>query len=110
MQAEFKTHMFLKAVCEGKIVGTVRAHEKGWTCYVGRLAVSPEKQNQGIGAALMKAIEGYFKPKRFELFVGSKSEKNKRRYQKLGYSIFKKEPYGCGSAIEIFFMEKNPNV
>ena len=107
IQAEFKTHVFLKAVCEGKTVGTVRAYEKDEICYIGRLAVLPNMQNQGIGATLMKEIEGYFKSKRFELFVGSKSEKNKHLYEKLGYSIFKKESYGCGSAIEIFFMEKN---
>jgi len=107
IRADFKTHVFFKAVFDGKIVGTVRAYEKDGTCYIGRLAVSPGMQNQGIGAMLMKEIEDYFKSKRFELFVGSKSEKNQHLYQKLGYSIFKKEPYGCGSAIEIFYMEKN---
>jgi ribosomal protein S18 acetylase RimI-like enzyme len=106
IQAEFKTHVFLKAVCEGNTVGTVRAHEKDGICYIGRLAVLPNMQNHGIGATLMKEIEGHFKSKRFELFVGSKSEKNKHLYEKLGYSIFKKESYGCGSAIEVFYMEK----
>jgi len=46
-------------------------------------------QNQGIGTILMKEIEKCFTPKRFELFVGSKSGKNIYLYQKLGYSIFK---------------------
>ncbi|MDD5504586.1 MAG: GNAT family N-acetyltransferase [Candidatus Omnitrophica bacterium] len=107
IRAEFKTHVFLNAVDAGEIVGTVRAYEKEGTCYIGRLAVVANTQNLGIGTTLMKAIEGCFKPKRFELFVGSKSEKNKHLYQKLGYSFFKKKPYGCGSAIEIFYMEKN---
>jgi len=81
---QFKTHTFLKAIVDGKIVGTVRAHEENGTCYIGRLAVHPDRQNQGIGAALMKAIEGCYKPDRFELFVGSRSEKNIYLYQKLG--------------------------
>ena len=106
IQEQFKTHIFLKAVHEGEIVGTVRACEKNGTCYIGRLAVCPKMQNQGMGAILMKKIESYFKPNRFELFVGAKSEKNKHLYQKLGYSIFKKEQYGCG-AIEVFYMEKS---
>jgi len=101
----FKTHIFLKAVSESTIIGTVRAFAKDGTCFVGRLAVRPAMQNQGVGASLMNEVEKYFKPKRFELFVGTKSEKNIHLYQKLGYSIFKKENYGCGD-IEVFYMEK----
>jgi GNAT superfamily N-acetyltransferase len=66
---QFKTHIFLKAISGGKMVGTVRAHEENGTCRIGRLAVHPDSQNQGIGAALMKAIEDCYKPERFELFV-----------------------------------------
>jgi ribosomal protein S18 acetylase RimI-like enzyme len=102
---QFKDHVFLKAVSEGEIIGTVRAYEAKGTCYVGRLAVNPRTQNQGVGAALMKEIERYFNPARFELFVGVKSEKNIYLYRKLGYSICKKEQYGCGG-IEVFFMER----
>lgn len=106
VKSSFKTHVFLKAISEGKIIGTVRAFEKDGACFVGRLAVHPVMQDKGIGTALMKEIERYFKPKRFELFVGTQSGKNIHLYQKLGYSIFKKEKYGCGN-IEVFYMEKN---
>lgn len=102
---QFKNHVFLKAVSEGIIIGTVRAYEENGTCYIGRLAVHPDSQNRGIGTALMKALEGCFKPERFELFVGSKSDKNIYLYKKLGYTIHKTEKYGCGD-IEIFYMEK----
>ncbi len=102
---QFKTHIFLKAMSNGRIVGTVRAHEENGTCYIGRLAVHPGNQNRGIGAALMKAIEACYKPKRFELFVGSKSEKNIYLYQKLGYTTYKADKYECGN-IEIYYMEK----
>ncbi len=102
----FKTHVFLKAVDSGKIAGAVRAFEKDGTCYIGRLAVSKEMQNRGIGTLLMKEIEKYFKTKRFELFTGAKSEKNIRLYKKLGYSTFGEKKSGCGALVEVIFMEK----
>lgn len=105
IKEQFKTHIFLKAVSEGKIIGTVRAYEENGTCYVGRLAVHPNMQNQGIGTALMREIEKCYKPERFELFVGSKSDKNIHLYQKLGYYIYETNEYECGD-IEIFYMEK----
>jgi ribosomal protein S18 acetylase RimI-like enzyme len=105
IKKQFNTHIFLKAVSEGKIIGTVRAHEENETCYIGKLAVLPEKQNQGIGTALMREIEKCFTPKRFELFVGSKSDNNIHLYQKLGYNIYKTGDYECGH-IEIIYMEK----
>jgi GNAT superfamily N-acetyltransferase len=102
---QFNNHVFLKAVSEGIIIGTVRAYEENGTCYIGRLAVHPDNQNRGIGTAFMKTIEDYYKPQRFELFVGSKSDKNIYLYKKLGYTIYKTEKYGCGE-IEVFYMEK----
>lgn len=98
--------IFLKAVEKEKIIGTVRAFEKDGTCYIGRLAVSKEMQNRGIGTLLMKEIEKYFKTKRFELFTGAKSEKNIRLYKKLGYSPFGEKKSGCGALVEVIFMEK----
>jgi ribosomal protein S18 acetylase RimI-like enzyme len=105
IKEQFKNHIFLKAVSEDKLIGSVRAHEKDGTCYVGKLAVHPYMQNQGIATALMKAIETYYKPKRFELFVGSKSDNNIHLYQKLGYTTYKIDTYES-SDIEILYMEK----
>ena len=53
----------------------------------------------------MREIEKLYSPKRYELFVGSKSYKNIRLYQKLGYNVYKIDQYGCEN-IEIFYMEK----
>ncbi|MDD5747208.1 MAG: GNAT family N-acetyltransferase, partial [Candidatus Omnitrophica bacterium] len=105
LKSQFNTHTILKAVLDAKIIGSVRAYKKDGTCYIGRLAVHPDMQNQGIGTALMKEIEKQYAVKRYELFVGTKSENNIRLYQKLGYKVFKKDDYECG-AIEIFYMEK----
>lgn len=107
---QFKNHTILKAVSDGKIIGTVRAYNENGTCYVGRLAVNPDMQNQGIGTALMKEIEKQYNSKRYELFVGSKSDNNIYLYQKLGYNIYQRNKYECGD-IKIFHMEKlNKNI
>lgn len=105
LENQFKNHIILKAVSNGKIIGTVRAYEINGTCYVERLAVHPDMHNQGIGTALMKEIEKQYNPKRYELFVGSKSDNNIHLYQKLGYNIHHKNKYECGD-IEIFYMDK----
>lgn len=102
---QFRTHIFLKAVRQGIIVGAVRAVELDGTCHIGRLAVHPDMQGRGIGTALIKEIEKYFTPRRYELFTGSKSSRNIRLYQKLGYDIYKTARLGCGE-IELFYMEK----
>ena len=63
------------------------------TCYVGRLIVHPEFQGRGIGTRLMLAIEAEFpEAGRYELFTGSKSENNIRLYERLGYTILRREP------------------
>jgi ribosomal protein S18 acetylase RimI-like enzyme len=86
LEAEFVTHVFLKALMQGEIVGSVRAHLENDVCYVGRLIVHPRVQGQGIGSALMGQIETYFPEARcFELFTGTRSADNIRLYRRLGY-------------------------
>lgn len=110
LKNQFIDHIILKAVSDGEIIGTVRAHEKDGTCCIGRLAVHPDKQNHGIGTALVKEIEKHYDTKHYELFVGSKSDNNIHLYKKLGYTIFQRNQYECGN-IEIFYMEKiNKNI
>ncbi|TPJ82909.1 GNAT family N-acetyltransferase [Mesorhizobium sp. B2-6-2] len=45
------------AVENGRIVGCVFALERSRDFYVGKLAVEPRLQGQGIGARLMRAVE-----------------------------------------------------
>ena len=93
IKAEFKNYYFLKAVDDGKTIGSVRARisEPG-TCYIGRLIVHPDFQNQGIGTALMDEIEKIFHEcERWELMTGHLSKKNVKLYENLGYNIFKAE-------------------
>lgn len=90
MQEIYRTHIFLKAVIDNVIVGSVRAHQKDGNCHIGRLIVDPKYHNKGIGSKLMKAIENTFSNiKRYELNTGYKSERNIYLYKKLGYVIYK---------------------
>ena len=93
IEEEYKSHVFLKAVENKKIIGSVRALLIDFkTCYIGRLNVHPDFQNHGVGTKLMKEIESIFKEcERFELITGHKSLKNIKLYEKLGYKIFKTE-------------------
>ncbi len=105
IKRDFENQVFLKAVIQGKIIGSVRAFAKEDSCYIGRLIVHPDFQNQGIGTKLIKEIEGVFNlSRRFGLFTGHKSEKNIHIYQKLGYKTFKMEK--ITDSINIIYMEK----
>ena len=105
MEMDFEKQICLKAVVDGKIVGSVRAFAEEGTCYIGRLLVHPEFQNRGIGTELMGRIEEVFgESKRFELFTGHRSEKNLHLYGKLGYRAFKTER--VHDHLTIVFMEK----
>lgn len=90
IRRDFDNQIFLKAVINGNIIGSVRAFIKDGTCFIGRLIVHPDFQNHGIGTQLMNRIEECFKEvQRFEIFTGHKSNRNLRLYEKLGYKRFK---------------------
>ena len=92
LKEEYKGQKVLKVQIENKIVGSVRAYQKGDTCFLGKLIVHPSFQNKGIGTVLLLTVESLFPDaKRFELFTGSRSEKNLYLYSKNGYIVFKKE-------------------
>jgi ribosomal protein S18 acetylase RimI-like enzyme len=105
LQEQFKHKTFLKAVLDGKIVGSVRGYLKEETVHIGRLAVESDFQNQGMGTLLIRSIEAYFpNAKRYELFTGNKSINNLRLYNNLGYSEFKREP--GGDQVMMIYLEK----
>jgi ribosomal protein S18 acetylase RimI-like enzyme len=82
----------LKAVAGCRIVGAVRGRAVGETCEIGRLAVAPDRQGQGVGTSLVRAIEERFPGvRRFELFTGNRSEANLRLYRRLGYREIARE-------------------
>jgi GNAT superfamily N-acetyltransferase len=91
IEAEFSTHIFLKAVFKSRIIGSVRANNTGNTWYVGRLIVNPEYRGNGVGGALLDNIEEQTGHSgRYEIFTGSESLVSFNLYQKRGYHEFRR--------------------
>lgn len=92
IEDEFSKSLFLKVTDEnGKIVGSVRGRAREGTLHVGKLIVHPSLQGQGIGTYLLHEIERVSECVRLELFTSSKSIRNIKLYERVGYSISKKE-------------------
>ena len=105
IEADFRDQVYFKALLNGTLIGSVRGYLKDGTCYIGRLIVHPDHQNQGIGSQLIAAIETHFnQAQRFELFTGEKSERNLYLYRKLGYKVYK--PHQLSNLVTLLFLEK----
>lgn len=117
MEKDLRGKVVLKAVVEGRIVGSVRAHSaalretgqaRDGTCFVGRLIVHPDHQDRGIGTRLLGEIEACFAGvQRYELFTGHRSEKNLHLYGRLGYRPLRTER--LNDRLTLVYLEKaNP--
>lgn len=105
VKQQFEHYIFLKIVDDNMIIGSVRAQLIDETCAIGKLMVHPLYQNQGIAKKLMSEIElCYDIATRYELFTGSKSEKNIQLYQKTGYEIFKTTV--INNDVRLIYLEK----
>lgn len=105
---DYKKQLFLKALLEEKIVGSVRAYKKEGVCYIGRLFVHPKHQNRGIGKKLMVHIEDCFSEvDKYSLFTGKKSKKNIYFYESLGYNQVKEEQ--LNNKVRLIYFEKSTN-
>ena len=106
IEQDFQNQTYLKAIINEKIIGSVRGNEDNGTCYIGRLIIHPDHQNQGYGTKLMQKIESLFnEAERYEIFTGHKSEKNLYLYKKLGYNKLKSEKITEDLSFE--YLEKN---
>ncbi len=69
--------LFLKAVVNGKIIGSVRGYTMDDTAYLSRLNVHPYFRKRGIGRRLLAEIEQAFPHvSRFETKTGHQSKRN----------------------------------
>jgi ech hydrogenase subunit C len=101
MRTDFESKVFIKAVVNGKIVGSIRGYmvegadaegRPRATGHITRLIVHPYYWQRGIGARLVREIEGCFpQARRFETFMGQKSRHTMEPYQKLGYVPIRQE-------------------
>lgn len=102
-----RASVVFKAMVDGTLVGSVRAHGANGVVQIGRLMVEPSAQGRGIGSALLRAIEAAFPAAaQFELFTGSRSEANVRLYERHGYRITRHQ--ALSPNVTLVFMAK-PN-
>ena len=86
--------VFLKAVVNGKIIGSIRGFALGETAYLRRMIVHPYFRRRGIGRRLLKEIESAFPDaKRFEAKTGHQSKRNLFQLSQGGYQVFRTEPF-----------------
>lgn len=109
IEEEFSKSLFLKVTDENeKIVASVRGRASEGTLHVGKLFVHPSLQGQGIGIHLLQEIERISECERLELFTSSKSVRNIKLYERVGYSIFKKEKRS--EELSFIYLHKNKYV
>jgi predicted N-acetyltransferase YhbS len=73
---------------DNTIIGSVRGLAVGTVCTIRGLSIEPAHQGQGIGAALLKAIEAaHPKATRFELTTNTVMAGNVRFYERHGYQV-----------------------
>ena len=86
--------MFLKAVVNGKIIGSVRGYAADGTAYLSRVIVHPYFRRRGIGRRLLDEIEQAFpQATRFEALTGHQSKRNLFQLTRRGYQVFNTEPF-----------------
>ena len=97
--------LFLVAVAETHVVGTVRARVRpDGVVEVGRLAVDEAVQRRGVGRRLMGEVElRYPQARRFELFTGAEAEGPLALYGSLGYLPFRRQ---AGESVDIVWLAK----
>ncbi len=86
--------IFLKAVVNGKIIGSIRGYQAEETAYLSRMFVHPYFRRRGIGRRLLDEIEKQFpNARRFETKTGHQSKRNHFQLTRRGYKSFKTEPF-----------------
>ena len=92
--ADFNQTIFLKAVANGKIIGSVRGRRDGDTAHISRVVVHPYFQGKGLATRLIRQIEQEVGDVRtYEVFTGHQSLRNIHLYSKLGYRKVRTEPF-----------------
>jgi len=107
LQAELAENLGVVAVDGARMVGALRARVDGDLLLVGRIAIAPDRAGEGIGSALLEAVErrgAAAGATEAELFTGSLSEANQRLYERLGYAETQRVPEDDGT--EQVFLRK----
>lgn len=96
-----------------QLVGTARYEARPDYLYVGRVAVHPDHRRRGIGASLMRHIEGLAPSlgyTRLHLETRASMPGNIAFYEGLGYTIVNRMPNSRGPDINVSFEKELTNV
>ena len=96
--AELREGSALGARRGHRLVGAIRFRIDGELLLVGRIAVAPDQQGEGIGRLLLEAAEERSAAAVSELFTGSLSTANIELYERCGYTVSERVPDGDGTA------------
>lgn len=108
LEAELHDNLGFVAERGERIVGAIRAVSDGDLLLIGRIAIAPDQQGEGIGGMLLDAVEdrGWSVGCReAELFTGSHSDANVRLYERAGYRERERVDQGHGTA-QIFMRKQ----
>ncbi len=105
MEAELTSERGLGARIDGRLVGAIRFVEDDDLLLIGRIAIAPDMQGEGIGRKLLDAAEHASDAREAELFTGSLSEANIRLYESCGYEERERVPQGDGTA-QVFLRKR----
>lgn len=104
LEAELRSESGLTARIDGRLVGAIRYVVRDGLLLVGRIAIAPDTQGEGIGKLLLESAEKESGADVAELFTGSLSEANIRLYESCGYEEHERVPDGDGT--EQVFLRK----
>ena len=90
---------------DGRLVGALRGRIDADLLLIGRIAIAPDMQGEGIGRGLLDVAERESRAAQAELFTGSLSEANIRLYESCGYRMSERVPQDDGT--EQIFMRKD---
>jgi predicted N-acetyltransferase YhbS len=102
--AELRDSESLGARDGHRLVGAIRYRIDGDLLLIGRIAVAPDQQGEGIGRMLLTAAEERSSAAEAELFTGSLSTANIALYERCGYVISERVDEGDGT--EQVFLRK----
>ncbi|KJQ53557.1 GNAT family N-acetyltransferase [Microbacterium sp. SA39] len=105
LEAELRSESGFTARIGGRLVGAIRFVEHDELLLIGRIAIAPDMQGEGIGRMLLDAAEEASSADVAELFTGSLSEANLRLYESCGYVEHERVPDGDGTA-QVFMRKK----
>ncbi|GAA1855522.1 GNAT family N-acetyltransferase [Microbacterium koreense] len=108
LSAELHDNLGCVALRGPRIVGAVRAVADTVTLLIGRISIAPDQQGEGIGSALLAAVEERGLERgcdTAELFTGSLSEANVRLYEREGYRESERVDQGDGTA-QVFLRKR----